>query len=315
MLQIMRGKVVCSSAIFSLVMGIVAACGGATPTAEAPLSNEVSTDAPGPELEAPTSEPEVAPGDSAASPQTSTADAAESPAAAPAGGSFVLHTSNSVKDAQGVAPSAIKATATQAALKFVVVDKEKGPISGIVISLADATGNKFYTAETDAKGYAEVLVPIAQKYDLVYLSLGREDVAAAVTVTDEPHQNIRLTLRYKRFNMEAVPRFVLDGVTFDTGKATIKQESYFRLDKVAEYMVHKATARIQISGHTDNVGNPETNKTLSLKRAEACRAYLISAGIDGSRIEALGYGDERPIATNDHEAGRQQNRRIEAIQL
>ncbi len=117
------------------------------------------------------------------------------------------------------------------------------------------------------------------------------------------------------FNLEAVPRFVLDGVTFDTGKATIKEESYSRLDKVAEYLLHKGNARIQISGHTDNVGNPKTNKALSLKRAQACRDYLISTGIDGTRIEAVGYGDERPVASNDTDDGRQQNRRIEAIQL
>jgi OmpA-OmpF porin, OOP family len=145
--------------------------------------------------------------------------------------------------------------------------------------------------------------------------LGREDVAASVTVTNEPHQNIRLTMRYKRFNEESAPRFVLDGVTFDTAKATIKNESYPRLDKVVEYLLHKNNTRIQISGHTDNVGNPKTNKSLSLKRAQACRDYLISKGIDAGRIEAVGYGDERPIATNDTDEGRQQNRRIEAIQL
>lgn len=184
-----------------------------------------------------------------------------------------------------------------------------------MISLTDAAGKKYYTPETDAAGYTEVLVPIGQKYDIVYLSLGRQDIASSVAVTDEPHQNIRLTLRYKRFNEEAVPRFVLDGVTFDTGKATIKPESYVRLDKVSEFLVYKSSARIQISGHTDNVGNPKTNKALSLKRAQACRDYLISTGIDGSRIEAVGYGDERPVASNDTEEGRQQNRRIEAIQL
>lgn len=315
MLQGRGGSTMRSLAIFSVLLGINGGCGGSTPAADLPPSDE-QTLVTDPALTAegrPTPGAAVVPPGNAASKQPS-AETAES-GASPAGSSFVLRTSNSVKDAHGVAPSAIKATATEAAMKFVVVDKEKGPIQGIVISLTDASGKKFYTPETDAQGYAEVLVPIGQKYELVYLSLGREDIAASVDVTNEPHQNIRLTLRYKRFNEEAVPRFVLDGVTFDTGKATIKEASYARLDKVAEYMVHKPQSRIQISGHTDNVGNPKTNKALSLKRAQACRDYLISTGIDGSRIEAVGYGDERPVVPNDTEEGRQQNRRIEAIQL
>ena len=63
------------------------------------------------------------------------------------------------------------------------------------------------------------------------------------------------------------------------------------------------------------MGNKKANKTLSNKRAKACREYIISKGVDASRIEAVGYGDERPIAPNDTEDGRQQNRRIEATEL
>ena len=73
--------------------------------------------------------------------------------------------------------------------------------------------------------------------------------------------------------------------------------------------------RIQINGHTDNVGAAKKNKVLSEKRAQACRDYLISKGIDASRIEAVGHGDEQPLASNDTEAGRQENRRIEAREL
>jgi OOP family OmpA-OmpF porin len=80
-------------------------------------------------------------------------------------------------------------------------------------------------------------------------------------------------------------------------------------------MTHMTSVRIQISGHTDNVGNPQRNRALSQSRAEAVRAYLVEHGIDGSRVEAIGYGDTRPVASNDTEAGRQQNRRIEAAEL
>jgi outer membrane protein OmpA-like peptidoglycan-associated protein len=251
---------------------------------------------------------------------TTPAPAPEAPAAGedqPASNEFVVRESDDQSKAGGKA-SKIKATETEAALKLFVIDKDKGPIAGIVISLTAPDGTKYYTAETDADGYAEVLVPVGRSYDLVYLSLGRRDVAAKVTVSDKRKQNIKLTMRYKRIDPPpdaAAPRFVLDGVLFDSGKAKIRPESFPRLDSVVEFMTHKPSARIEISGHTDNVGNPKQNKALSHKRVQACRDYLISKGIDGSRIEAVGYGDERPIASNDTDGGREQNRRIEATEL
>ncbi len=224
---------------------------------------------------------------------------------------------------RGVKPSKITPTRTEAALKFTVVDKDKGPIRGIVISLTDPKGKKYYTEETDAKGYTERLLPVGRKYDLVYLSLGRHKISAQITVSNKPRQTNKYTLRYKRFEdpkpakgvVQPPQKFILKGVEFDTGKATIRKESFARLDRVVEYMTHKRSARIEISGHTDNVGKPKRNKALSQRRARACRKYLISQGVDGSRILAVGRGDEQPIASNDTKEGRQQNRRIEAIEL
>lgn len=286
----MRQLVTSTIAMLALV-----ACGGGQPP-EAP-SSEAAPD------------PESA---GTAASETGT-DAAPEPDAAKAN-TFDLKDSDSAKDAHGASESKIKATRTEAAMKFIVVDKDKGPIQGIVVSLS-AAGKTYYTEETDSTGYAEVLVPVGQKYDLVYLSLAGKDVAASVPVTNEPNQNIKLTLRYKGYEKEKEPRFVLSGVEFDTAKATIRPESFPRLDSVVEYMTHKKSAKIEISGHTDNKGNPKTNKTLSEKRAQACRDYLIGKGIDGSRIQAVGYGDERPVAPNTTEEGRQQNRRIEATEL
>jgi OOP family OmpA-OmpF porin len=80
-------------------------------------------------------------------------------------------------------------------------------------------------------------------------------------------------------------------------------------------MKHKKSAKVEISGHTDNAGNARANKTLSGRRAQACRAYLISKGIDGHRITATGYGAERPVAPNDNEENRRKNRRIEVVEV
>lgn len=228
---------------------------------------------------------------------------------------FNLADSDSAGSARGVEESKIKPSATEAAMRFIVVDKDKGPIEGVVISMTAPDGKKYYTGETDAKGYAEVLVPVGKKYDLVYLSLAKRDIAASVPVSDEPNQNIKLTLRYKGYEKKKEPVFILKGVEFDTGKATIRPESFPHLDSVVEYMQYKKSSRIEISGHTDNVGNKKSNKKLSEARANACRDYLIKKGIDGSRIKAVGFGDERPIAPNTNDEGRQKNRRIEAKEL
>jgi outer membrane protein OmpA-like peptidoglycan-associated protein len=207
----------------------------------------------------------------------------------------------------------LEATDTEAAVRFFVIDKQKGPIEGIVVSLTSPTGKTYYTEETDKDGFAEVLVPIGQTYDLVYLSLGRRNVAAKVQVRNQPRLNLKLTMRYER--EEPTKPFVLEDVQFATGKATIKPDSFSRLDAMVEYMMHKKTARIEISGHTDDAGKKAVNKKLSQQRADAVRDYLVSKGIEADRIKAVGYGDEKPIAPNDTSEGRQKNRRIEAIAM
>jgi outer membrane protein OmpA-like peptidoglycan-associated protein len=235
------------------------------------------------------------------------------PSASDQKGEFQLQDTHTAKQAHGATASKIAPTKTAAAMKLFVIDKDKGPVKGVVIFLTGTDKTKYYTEPTDSEGYAEVLVPVGQRYEITYLSLGRRDIAATVPVDDKPNQSVKLTLRYKR-ELPEKP-FIMAGVNFDTGKATIRPESVANLDAVVEFMAHKKTARIEISGHTDNVGNANTNKTLSAKRAQACRDYIVSKGIDKKRLDAVGFGDEHPIAPNDTDEGRQKNRRIEAREL
>lgn len=241
-----------------------------------------------------------------------------------AGDEFQLHGSEDAEQAHGEHESLITSNATHAAMRLFVVDPEQGPISGIVIKLTGPDGRPHYTGETDAVGYAEVLVPAGQRYAIEYLSLGRRTTTANVEVPSGPNQDIRLTLRYRRRRPppptpEApAPEpagFVLEGILFESGRATIQPDSLPRLAGVVEYMTYRTSARIRIAGHTDNVGNPRTNQSLSEQRAQAVRAYLIEQGIDGGRIEAVGFGDQQPVAPNDTDEGRARNRRIEAIEL
>jgi outer membrane protein OmpA-like peptidoglycan-associated protein/tetratricopeptide (TPR) repeat protein len=104
---------------------------------------------------------------------------------------------------------------------------------------------------------------------------------------------------------------VLKNIFFDLGKATLRSESTNELERLGKLLYDNPTIKIEISGHTDNKGSADLNKKLSDGRAKAVVDYLISKGITGDRLTYVGYGKEQPIASNDTEEGRQQNRRTE----
>jgi outer membrane protein OmpA-like peptidoglycan-associated protein len=100
-------------------------------------------------------------------------------------------------------------------------------------------------------------------------------------------------------------------ILFATGSAKLLPASFAPLDQVAAIMKQHGSYKLDVSGHTDNVGDRAKNKALSVNRVNAVRDYLVSKGIDGSRISAAGYGDEKPVADNKTAAGRAKNRRVE----
>jgi outer membrane protein OmpA-like peptidoglycan-associated protein len=103
----------------------------------------------------------------------------------------------------------------------------------------------------------------------------------------------------------------LDFVQFETGSNTLTTDSKYQLDDLVDILTKNPQMRIEIAGHTDNVGDPATNKALSQQRADVARAYLVGKGVNAARITAVGYGQTKPADTNDTDAGRQKNRRIE----
>lgn len=102
-----------------------------------------------------------------------------------------------------------------------------------------------------------------------------------------------------------------DAVRFDTNKSTLTPQAKANLDKLVPVFNSYADTNIEIFGYTDNTGTPEYNLTLSDKRAESVKVYLISKGLAASRFKTSGYGIADPIATNDTPEGRSQNRRVE----
>lgn len=104
-----------------------------------------------------------------------------------------------------------------------------------------------------------------------------------------------------------------DAVEFETGSANLTAASNVQLEMLARVLSEYPDLKVTVAGHTDNTGDPAANLALSEQRAQSVRAALIAMGIDGGRITAAGYGDSKPEASNDTEAGRAENRRVEVM--
>ena len=103
----------------------------------------------------------------------------------------------------------------------------------------------------------------------------------------------------------------LNNIFFEFAKADLKPESSIELDRVVKFLNEHSNIDIQLTGHTDNVGNDAANLTLSDNRAQSVLRYIVAHGIASSRLSAKGYGRTKPIATNETDEGRQLNRRVE----
>jgi outer membrane protein OmpA-like peptidoglycan-associated protein len=113
--------------------------------------------------------------------------------------------------------------------------------------------------------------------------------------------------------LKAGNRARLYGILFDTDSSVIKPESKPVLDQILDLLRTEPEWKLIIEGHTDAVGSDEHNLTLSRQRADSVKADLVSGGVDGSRLKTAGFGESKPVAGNDTELGRAQNRRVELV--
>jgi OOP family OmpA-OmpF porin len=107
--------------------------------------------------------------------------------------------------------------------------------------------------------------------------------------------------------------FIALYINFDTGKADIKPESEPTIAQIVTLLKDNPDLKVSIEGHTDNVGTPASNKTLSEARAKSVMDAVIKGGVEASRLSAVGWGQERPVADNRTEEGRAKNRRVEIV--
>jgi outer membrane protein OmpA-like peptidoglycan-associated protein len=196
----------------------------------------------------------------------------------------------------------------------VVMDRDSGqPVPAARVSLADGSGG-----QVDANGRF-ILKGVPTGFEVVNASApGYNDGAGAADVgegADNPEIAIFLK-KGKQAVFDAQTMSVGDAVTlnnilFDQGKADLKPESTPELDKVVAFLKANPQAEIELSGHTSSEGDAAFNRSLSYRRVKACKDYIVSKGIDRGRVIAHGYGPDRPVATNDSEANRARNRRVE----
>ncbi len=145
----------------------------------------------------------------------------------------------------------------------------------------------------------------------------RNESNRASSVTRKAQQRIQqLEQALGQYKAEETSRgtiLVINDLLFATGGANLQPSSQRRLEPLVQYLQGNLKREIIIEGHTDSMGNSDTNKNLSLQRADAVKEFLISRGIDARRIETRGFGEEVPVATNTTHAGRKLNRRVEVV--
>ncbi len=104
--------------------------------------------------------------------------------------------------------------------------------------------------------------------------------------------------------------FDFDRINFNTGSSTLSEDSKEQVSNIAAIMKAYPAVNLKVGGYTDNTGSDEVNLNISKKRAEAVKGLMVQLGVDGSRLDAEGYGSANPIAPNDTAEGRKKNRRI-----
>ncbi|MFO7722839.1 MAG: OmpA family protein [Bacteroidales bacterium] len=198
-----------------------------------------------------------------------------------------------------------------APVKVEVTDMKGKPRSGETIIFIDTVSKKQFSGVSDARGQFKLQLPAGAVYLISIKAVGDDTDHSTIAIPDlKPGEYFDgetvVTIKF-----EPAKSFILDAVYFDSGKATLRPESYTELNELVEYLKLKPSVKIEIAGHTDSVGDDDANLKLSQSRADAVKAYLIKKGIASSRVVAKGYGETRPVADNETPEGRQKNRRTE----
>jgi outer membrane protein OmpA-like peptidoglycan-associated protein len=152
--------------------------------------------------------------------------------------------------------------------------------------------------------------------DLANADADATRVAAASAASEATRQAEEMQRQIDTLQAKATDRglvLTLGDVLFTSGRADLKAGAASNLERLVTFLNQNPDRKVEIEGHTDNVGSDDYNQGLSQRRADSVRSFLMQQGINSERIVASGKGEQRPVADNESEGGRQQNRRVEVI--
>lgn len=184
------------------------------------------------------------------------------------------------------------------AAQFEIVDVESGKV--VVSNTTDKKKGEFLACLPAGKNY----MMNVQKEGYLFYSDHFE-----CSQSNDKQQAFELDIRLQK--PIAGEKVVLKNIFFDVNRYTLKPESFSELDRLVQFLRSQPQVRIEVGGHTDSTGDKKANQLLSENRARAVMEYLVSKGIPASRLTAKGFGDTKPVTTNETEEGRASNRRTE----
>jgi outer membrane protein OmpA-like peptidoglycan-associated protein len=193
-----------------------------------------------------------------------------------------------------------------------VLDKETGkPLEAEITYYNLNTNQEVGIARTNpADGSYKIILPYGQAYGFHADKKGYYSESSSIDLTEiktytEIERNLLLA------PIKVGNKIALNNVFFEQSKPVLLPTSYGELNRLVQILIQNPTIKIEIAGHTDNVGDPKKNQKLSEDRVKAIKNYLISKGISATRLTGKGYGSSKPIASNAKEETRRLNRRVE----
>lgn len=200
---------------------------------------------------------------------------------------------------------------TSLLMKGTLTDSETGRPVFAKMDIIDAEISRIVaTTTSDSTGSYFIRIPQPKRYGVEIVARNYMLNLDIVDLEGESYRH-EIIRDFRLDPIEIGARMILKNIFFEFGKSTLKSESYIQLDNVVLLMQSTPRLRIEISGHTDSVGSAKTNQKLSEDRSKAVVDYLISRGVELTRLEYKGYGFSQPVATNSTADGRSQNRRVE----
>jgi outer membrane protein OmpA-like peptidoglycan-associated protein len=178
-----------------------------------------------------------------------------------------------------------------------LIDNEKGDTIAVLTSNA-------------ASGKYLISLPAGRNYGIAVTAPGYAFHSENFIVeTTQGYREVRKDIGLNKYKTGTV--IILRNIFFDFDKATLRPESKAELERVYQLLVENPRLKIRIAGHTDSMGSDEYNQKLSENRARSVYEYLIQRGISADRLSYIGYGESKPVDTNETDEGRQNNRRVE----